>query len=190
VLRFGEERARIAVTSPTEKDRRQEWYDVLSSAIDSAQKEIDIESPYFSDDDLMVHLKAAAKRGVKVRVVMPVAHSESDLFKRLNIETTRQMIGTGVELRAYPGRFSHTKYVCIDDCWTAMGSANCDSRSLHENQENMVMVSGEAFATSAQARVFDKDWGIAQDVTKEIGSLKDQKKKIWSTILEILDYYL
>lgn len=186
---FGTEKSRIAVTSPTEKDRRREWLDVLTAAIDAAQEEINIESPYFSDDDLMEHLIAAAKRGVKVKVIVAIAHNDDELYKRLNVESARQLMKYGVELKTYPGQhFSHTKYTCIDDCWTAIGTANCDARSFHENQEIVTVVSSVDFAANAQARVFDKDWAIS----KVMGTLKSNKmdKHLWNSILEILDYYL
>jgi cardiolipin synthase len=187
--KLGDSRVRLAVTSPTEKDRRHEWFDVLTAAIDSAAKEIDIESPYFSDDELMAHLKAAAKRGVKVKVVVAIAHNDDELFKRLNVESARQLMEVGAEIRSYPGqRFSHTKYTCIDDCWTAIGTANYDGRSFRENQEIMAVVSGEGFASTAQAKVFDKDWAIA----RPMGTLKtnNMKKHLWNTFLELIDYYL
>ncbi|HBN07312.1 MAG TPA: hypothetical protein DD435_01255 [Cyanobacteria bacterium UBA8530] len=187
--KLGSERVRIAVTSPSEKDRRHEWFDVLIAAIDSAQKEIDIECPYFSDDDLMTHLKAAAERGVKVKVVVAIARNDNDLFKRLNVESARQLMEAGAEIRTYPGqRFSHVKYTCIDDCWTAIGTANCDARSFIENQEIVTVVSSEEFASTAQAKVFDKDWAIA----RPMGTLKtnNMKKHLWNTFLELIDYYL
>lgn len=186
---FGAQAVRIAVTSTFQKDRATDWQKVLFAAIDRAQSEICIESPYFSDDDLLEHLTKACRRGVKVRVIVAVARNDDDMFKRLNVESARQLMKEGAEFKTYLGtRFSHTKYLCIDDSWTVLGSANCDARSFHDNQELVAAVSGSEYASEAQRRIFETDWVNS----RKMGTLKSNSMKhhLWNDILEIIDYYL
>ncbi len=119
-------------------------YDLLLSSIFSATREIKIVTPYFiPDESLTKALELAAKRGVRVDVLLPRRsnHFLADIARGSFI---RQLMHAGVRFHFYE-QMIHAKVVLVDQTTGLLGSANFDMRSLLVNYELGVLIYDKPF---------------------------------------------
>lgn len=103
---------------------------VYLNAINSAKKYIYIYTPYLIPDyELNSALSLAAKRGVKVKIIVPGIPD-----KKIVYSMTKSYYGTlidaGVEIYKYLPGFIHAKGFVSDDVIGCAGTVNLDFRSL------------------------------------------------------------
>lgn len=184
---YGTTPIRIAVTSAFEKKKRYQIKDAVLTAIGFAKRQIRIDGPYFSDDDMIRKLIEAKKRGVDVQVTIPKT-TDSKAFNNLNMGTAKTFLQNDITVYFYQPRFSHVKAAVFDDL-IMLGSSNPDSRSFRENQELNLLIEDNELKQSLEANLFDKD---LNECTKEtVDSVKvGFFKKLQQTVLEVIDYYL
>jgi cardiolipin synthase len=111
-----------------------------------ARAAIDVVNAYFVPDRVIRRaLISAARRGVRVRVLVP---EQSDLtFVQWAVETTLERLAVhGIEAYAYRGAILHAKTAVIDDDLVTVGSYNLDRRSFRYNLEVNVAAKSAAFA--------------------------------------------
>ncbi|UVW28492.1 cardiolipin synthase [Massilia sp. H6] len=136
-------------------------------AITSARNTIDLSAAYFVPDDLTVRtLIEAAKRGVRVRILMPGEHIDSDLVKAASRERWPELLAAGVKLAEYQPTMYHVKGLIVDTLLVSVGSTNFDNRSFSINDEANLNVLDPAFARRQEA-IFEADWRLSKQVTKE-----------------------
>lgn len=133
---------------------RHEIRDSMLLAIRSAKRRILIENPYFASDEILAAVRAAAMRGVDVRVVLP-AEGDSVIMDAGNLVTARILIGAGAKVYRYP-RMTHLKAMVCDD-WATTGSANLDTLSMRINRELNIAFSDKAEVERLVAAVFTPD---------------------------------
>lgn len=136
--------------------RRTFMREAYESAIDAARARIRIANAYFLPDaGLRRKLASAARRGVRVQVIVP---QDSDV--RIVYHASRyvydELLAAGVEIHEYRGRMMHAKAAVIDGAWATVGSFNLDQRSFHHNLEAGVQVLDAEFAGSVEAQ-FEHD---------------------------------
>ena len=95
-----------------------------------------IMTPYLIiDTEMLSALTLAAKRGVKVKIVLPGIPD-----KRIANEITKsfytQLMDEGIEIYEYTPGFVHSKIFLCDDVLATVGTINLDYRSLYLNFEN------------------------------------------------------
>jgi cardiolipin synthase len=135
-------------------------------AITSARKTIDLAAAYFVPDDLTIRtLIEAAKRGVRVRILMPGKIIDSDLVKAASRERWGELLAAGVKLAEYQPTMYHVKALIVDNLLVSVGSTNFDNRSFSINDEANLNVLHEGFARE-QSAIFEDDWRRANPVTK------------------------
>lgn len=135
-------------------------------AITSARKTIDLAAAYFVPDDLTIRtLIEAAKRGVRVRILMPGKIIDSDLVKAASRERWGELLAAGVKLAEYQPTMYHVKALVVDNLLVSVGSTNFDNRSFSINDEANLNVLHEGFARE-QSAIFEDDWRRANPVTK------------------------
>ena len=135
-------------------------------AITSARKTIDLSAAYFVPDELTIRtLIEAAKRGVRVRILMPGEIIDSDLVKAASRERWGELLAAGVKLAEYQPTMYHVKALIVDNLLVSVGSTNFDNRSFSINDEANLNVLHEGFARE-QTAVFEDDWRHASPVTK------------------------
>jgi cardiolipin synthase len=94
-----------------------------------------IVTPYFLPDPSIISaLNLAAMRGVEVDIVLP-AHSNLPFVMWASRAHWWQMLKYGCRIWLTPAPFDHSKMMVMDGCWTLIGSANWDPRSLRLNFE-------------------------------------------------------
>ncbi len=125
------------------------------AAIRQAKSRIYVEQPYVSDDEVIAELIRARRRGVDVRVVLPV-RNDSGFMNSANLIAARALLGNGVRVYGYPG-MTHVKAALFDG-WACVGSANLDKLSLRINQETDLATSDPHFVALIQRELFEADF--------------------------------
>jgi len=127
-------------------------------AITSARKTIDLVNSYFVPDELTIKtLIDAAKRGVRVRVLVPSGHIDSETVRRASRGTWGPMLEAGIQIAEYQPTMLHVKGLVVDGMFSSVGSTNFDNRSFRLNDEANLNVLSTEFG-SIQQKVFDDDW--------------------------------
>lgn len=135
-------------------------------AITAARKTIDLSAAYFVPDDLTIRtLIEAAKRGVRVRILMPGDIIDSDLVKAASRERWGELLAAGVKLAEYQPTMYHVKALIVDDLLVSVGSTNFDNRSFSINDEANLNILHAGFARE-QTAIFEDDWKRSNPVTK------------------------
>ncbi|WP_320197593.1 phospholipase D-like domain-containing protein [Agrobacterium sp. rho-13.3] len=128
---------------------------MLMGAFSVARSSIRIMSPYFLPDrELISALTTAARRGVKVDIIVP-ANNNLTLVDHAMTAQFDQMLESYCRIWRATGPFNHSKLLVIDDRWSYVGSSNLDPRSLRLNFEVDIEVIDEGFANAISERVSD-----------------------------------
>ena len=141
-------------------------------AIGTAQKSIKLANPYFTDEDVVDALRAAARRGVKVQVVLPKENDQA-LVQRASRASYPKLIKAGVQIYEYKGRMAHEKVAVFDGRWATFGSSNLDERSLRNNDELNLIITDYRVAQEIEQRLFDADLGNCELMNNYSPSLLD-----------------
>ncbi|MDJ0710920.1 MAG: phosphatidylserine/phosphatidylglycerophosphate/cardiolipin synthase family protein [Woeseiaceae bacterium] len=142
-----------------------EIYRVQRKAIQRAQKYIFVQNPYYTDDVMLYELARARRRGVDVRVIIPL-ETDRGLITRNNVLAANELLEHGVRIYIYPG-MSHVKAAIYDD-WACLGSANWDRWSFYLNKELNVATSDSSAVEALRERVFESDFEASVELTEPI----------------------
>lgn len=124
---------------------------MLLALISAAQNELVLTTPYLVPDDaLILALRGAAGRGVKVTVIVP-EKVDSLLTRYASRSYYDDLLDVGVELQLYRGGLLHTKSILADDAMSMFGTVNFDMRSLWLNYEVALFFYGPEFAQALRA---------------------------------------
>ncbi|TBR13931.1 MAG: cardiolipin synthase B, partial [Lysobacter sp.] len=100
-------------------------------AIAAAGKTIDLEASYFVPDELMSKaLLAARQRGVRIRLLLPGAHIDSETVRIASKREWGPLLEAGVEIHLYTPTMLHVKLLIVDNLMVSVGSTNFDIRSF------------------------------------------------------------
>ena len=134
-------------------------------AVTAASHSIDLSAAYFVPDKLTLQaLVDALKRGVKLRVVVPGKHIDSDAVRHASRATWGPLLSAGAIIAEYRPTMYHCKVLIVDGLLTSVGSTNFDNRSFQLNDEATLNIVDQAFA-SAQTATFEADLALAHRVT-------------------------
>jgi cardiolipin synthase len=123
-----------------------------------ATTRLDVITPYLADRGILRGLVGAARRGVRVRVIVP-AEPHSLPAKAAVRHWFRALHDAGVDVREHP-EMAHAKVVLSDDT-VLVGTANLDALSLRWNWEVMLRIEDATVADMFAKRLFDRDMEIA-----------------------------
>ena len=131
---------------------------LFTLAIRCAAKSLTMQNPYFlPDPEDRRELVAAARRGVKVRVMMPSTKvSDAPFVQHASHHHFGDLLAAGVEIYEYERTLLHQKVMAVDGVWAAVGSANFDDRSFEINDEVMLAIQDEDVARQLEA-IFERD---------------------------------
>ena len=93
-------------------------------------------NPYLTDRDMIERILAAARRGVKVRIVVSETSNNKQATAALK-HRYADLLAAGVEIWELPGTVVHAKVVIADDV-VSFGTVNLDSWALYRNSEIMM----------------------------------------------------
>jgi cardiolipin synthase len=126
-------------------------------ALTAAKTSIDIENAYFVPDRLTVEaLCSAARRGVRVRIVVAGRHTDARIGRWAAQGLYGELLEAGIQLYEYQPTMMHCKVLVIDGMWSSVGSANFDDRSFRLNDEANLNVFSEELARE-QIELIDAD---------------------------------
>jgi len=118
---------------------------VLLTAIYSARQELLITTPYFvPSEPLMLALVAAARRGVKVVLILP-RNVDSKLVRYASSAFKGELLEAGVRIALFNDGLLHTKSVTVDRQHSLFGSVNLDPRSFRLNFEILLAMYDSQF---------------------------------------------
>jgi cardiolipin synthase len=126
-------------------------------ALTAAKTSIDIQNAYFVPDRLTVEaLCSAARRGVRIRIIVPGRHTDARLGRWAAQGLYGELLTAGIQIYEYQPTMMHCKVLVIDGVWSSVGSSNFDDRSFRLNDEANLNVFSETLARE-QLRLIDED---------------------------------
>jgi len=150
-------------------------------AIRNSKRYIYVENAYFTDDVMLLELVRARRRGVDVRVIMPLV-TDLGPITRNNALAANVMLEHGIRVFFYPG-MSHVK-AAVFDGWACLGSANWDKWSLSINKELNLATSHREAVDDLLERVFEPDFARSVELTEPF-------PERWSdSLLELVGDYI
>lgn len=154
------------------------------SAIDQAQQRIRLCNAYFIPDRVLLNsLKAAARRGVDVQVLVPWVsnHTLADWLARGRFA---ECLRAGIRIFGYQAMI-HAKTCTIDGQWTTIGTANLDRLSSVGNYEINAEIYSRELAEQME-RLFERDKTHARELTLERWAARPWTMKLGERILSPL----
>jgi cardiolipin synthase A/B len=133
------------------------------TAITAAVRSIDIEAAYFIPDPLMSReLIKARARGVRIRILLPDKHMDSETVRIASKRAWGPLLKSGVEIYEYEPTMLHCKMLIFDQYMVSVGSTNFDMRSFELNDEASLNVYDESFAMR-MTEVFEQDRKLSSE---------------------------
>jgi cardiolipin synthase A/B len=152
-------------------------------AVTAARKTINLTNSYFVPDELTLKtLKAAADRGVRVRILTPNGHIDSETVRKASRSTWGPLLEAGVEIAEYQPTMLHVKSFVVDGLFASVGSTNFDSRSFRLNDLNVL----NAKFSAEQNEVFERDWLAARRITLDAWRKRPASERAWELAARVL----
>lgn len=127
---------------------------IYLQAFARATDRIDLAHGYFLPDrEVMRAIKAAARRGVQVRLLL-TGDSDVPLARVATRRLYRELLASGVEIHEWSGSVLHSKIATIDGLHLLVGSFNLDPFSL-ANMESLADVSDRRVVLEGQKWIED-----------------------------------
>jgi cardiolipin synthase A/B len=134
-------------------------------AITAAATSIDLSAAYFVPDELTSQaLVAALRRGVKLRIVVPGPHIDSDAVRNASRSRWGPLLEAGALIAEYQPTMYHCKVMIVDGLLVSVGSTNFDNRSFRLNDEATLNILDAAFAAQ-QTTIFEADLALSTPIT-------------------------
>ncbi|WP_371736911.1 phosphatidylserine/phosphatidylglycerophosphate/cardiolipin synthase family protein [Rhodoferax sp. U11-2br] len=159
-------------------------------AVTAASRSIDLSAAYFVPDALTQQaLVAAMQRGVKLRIIVPGEHIDSETVRKASRATWGPLLAAGAVIAEYRPTMYHCKVMIVDGLLVSVGSTNFDNRSFRLNDEATLNVIDPAFAT-LQTATFEADLANAQQVTHAQWLARPVDERLQETLATLLDTQL
>ena len=158
----GASEAQVFSSSPTGGSESMQLMYML--VIAASTRTIDLSAAYFVPDDLtMQALLDAIKRGVKVRIVVPGPHIDSETVRSASRARWGPLLEAGAVIAEYQPTMYHCKVMIVDGLLVSVGSTNFDNRSFRLNDEATLNIHDARFATE-QTAIFEADLAKARRI--------------------------
>jgi cardiolipin synthase len=151
-------------------------------AINRASHNVWMTHAYFiPDQDFVDAMKAAAGRGVDVRLLVPHKsnHIVADWISRGYFS---QLLASGVRIFRFRDAMVHAKTSTVDGAWATVGTANIDRLSLTGNYEVNVEVIDEELAKALE-EIYKVDESNCLELTSAEWEARDLHRKFTEFVL-------
>ena len=163
LLPAGDQRAQMFSSSPASGSESMQL--MYHLAITAAEQSIDLSAAYFVPDTLTRKLLLdALQRGVRVRLITPGEHTDTEIVKAASRATWGGLLQAGAQIYQYQPTMYHCKVMVVDQRMVSVGSTNFDNRSFRLNDEANLNVYDTAFA-ARQTAIFEDDLQRSRPVT-------------------------
>jgi len=149
----------------------------IRELIDNAKTRLDIMNPYFTDADIAQRVTAAARRGVKVRIVVSEKSNNTQATAAFKSHYGA-LLHAGAKIYEYPGAVVHAKVVVADDT-VVFGTVNLDAWALYRNYEVAMMARDPATVSLFETRLFEPDIARSHVGTAPTGLQARIKDWVW-----------
>ena len=162
----GDMDAHMFIASPAGGSESMHLMYLLSIA--AAEQAIDLEASYFVPDELITKaLLAARQRGVRVRLLLPGPHIDSETVRIASKREWGPLLEAGIEIHVYQPTMLHVKLLIVDNFMVSLGSTNFDIRSFRLNDEASLNVYHRGFAAQ-MTETFERDLRNSKPYTLEM----------------------
>jgi len=154
-------------------------------AINRASTNVWMTQAYFiPDQDFVDALIAAARRGVDVRLLVPLKsnHVVADWLSRGYFS---QLLGAGVRIFRFKDAMVHAKTSTVDGSWSTVGTANIDRLSLQGNYEINVEVIDHGLAKNLE-EIWTIDESNSIELTRGEWEARDLHRRFTEMVLRPL----
>lgn len=124
----------------------------ITEAIDGARETLDVVNPYVADPPIVRRIVRAAKRGVKVRLLVP-AKANNPILALAQRHHHTALLDAGVEIWEHP-RMVHSKAFVRDGIEVLVGTCNLEAWSLQRSYEINMRTRSTDLAAQFEERFF------------------------------------
>lgn len=180
--------AQMFSSSPTGGSESMHLMYLLSIA--SAGQSILLSNSYFVPDELAIRaLMAAARRGVKVKIILPGDYIDTAVVRRASRARWGELLEAGVEIHEYQHTMFHCKIMIVDGFLVSTGSTNFDNRSFRLNDEANLNIYDNGFAEE-MTRVFENDLARSKRITLEMWRARPWTEKLLERSMSLIGHQL
>ncbi|MGE4225506.1 MAG: phosphatidylserine/phosphatidylglycerophosphate/cardiolipin synthase family protein [Vicinamibacterales bacterium] len=177
----GTQDAHLFISSPASGSDSMHLMFLMSMA--AAAATIDLSASYFVPDALIERaLIEARQRGVRIRILVPGEHIDSEVVRLASRGGWGPLLQAGVEFYEYQPTMMHAKALVVDGELVSVGSTNVDLRSFQLNDEASLNVYDRALAAELTA-VFEADLQRARRVTLESWARRPWREKFMERVV-------
>lgn len=134
-------------------------------SITAANRTLRLSSAYFVPNEMaMKALTAAIRRGVKLQIITPGEHTDSETVRSASKARWGALLHAGAEIYEYQPTMYHCKVMIVDEAMVSIGSTNFDDRSFRLNDEANLNIYDAAFAKE-QIALFEADLAQSRRIT-------------------------
>lgn len=180
----GEGAAQMFASSPSGGSESMELMYLL--IINAAARTIDLSAAYFVPDEISRDaIVDALKRGVRVRIITPGPHTDTETVRRASRALWGDLLAAGAEIYEYQPTMYHAKVLVADELLVSVGSTNFDDRSFRLNDEASLNIFDEKFARR-QVEIFEHDLARSNRVTLGQWRSRPLAEKAWEHAAALL----
>lgn len=162
--------------------------EIILNTIHQAQHEIIIGSPYFiPGKDILESLIAACKRGVHIKILVPMK-ADHPFVKEAAIPYFKRLMKAGCHIYRFYYGFYHAKIIVIDGAFCDIGTANFDKRSFYLNQEINCFIYDKSFTQKVREQMYsdiEKSEALTLEALQK-RSILEKSKDPFSTLISDL----
>jgi len=184
----GRLRAQMFSSSPSGGSESMQLMYLFSIA--AAARTIDLSAAYFVPDELTQQaLLAAMKRGVRLRIIVPGEHMDSETVKSASRAQWGPLLAAGAVIAEYAPTMYHCKVLIVDGTLVSLGSTNFDNRSFRLNDEATLNILDPGFAAE-QTAIFEQDLARSHVVSLDAWAHRPAREKLVDWLSSVIDSQL
>lgn len=177
----GDVSAQLFIASPAGGSQSMQLMYLVTIA--AAVRSIDIAAAYFVPDPLLLDaLVQARERGVKVRLLLPGPHVDSQAVALASKQDWGKLLDAGVKIFQYQPTMLHSKLLVADGYLVSVGSTNLDLRSLRLNDEANLNIYDHDFGARMTA-IFEADLARSTPYTSAMWEARPWSQKLAEMVL-------
>ena len=157
------------------------WLPLTDAAIElirTAERRLDIMNYYIGDSGVIREIIAAARRGVRVRLVIAdQAHANVVTYGAFKHHYD-ELLAAGVEIWEYPA-VVHAKVIVSDDR-ALIGTLNLDAFALYRNPEMGLRFDDQVVADRFVSTLFEPDIAMSVAGSAASGTFRRLRNRVFS----------
>ncbi len=133
--------------------------ETILTLINTAMETLDLEQADSADDEVVAALVAAARRGVKVRLIRP-SPTPRETDEAAHVQ---ELVAAGAQVAYLDSPRVHAKIIVVDGRRALIGSMNLTMTSLDFNRELGIIVNDDRLIAQVM-QVIERDWQEATPI--------------------------